>query len=153
MNLQGTSKIGYCKVKNGYCGHMKEFQQKFKWLFFLLLLAGTAMGQVVNKTKAGIRTGAERMDTYLPLLKGKRVGIFANQTTVVGPQQTHLVDTLLKRGVNVVKIFSPEHGFRGTADAGEKWATPLTPPPVLRSSPCMDPSGHPVRKTCRTWMC
>lgn len=120
MNLQGSSKIGYCKVKNGYCGRMKEFQQKFMWLLLLAFMAGSALGQVVNKTRPGIHTGAERMDTYLPLLKGKRVGIFANQTTVVGPHQTHLVDTLLNRGVNVVKIFSPEHGFRGTADAGEK---------------------------------
>jgi uncharacterized protein YbbC (DUF1343 family) len=62
--------------------------------------------------------GAERMETYLPLLKGKRVGLFANQTSRVG--NTFLVDTLQKSGVNVVALFGPEHGFRGTADAGEK---------------------------------
>jgi uncharacterized protein YbbC (DUF1343 family) len=62
--------------------------------------------------------GAERMEKYLPLLKGKSVAIFANQTSMVG--NTHLVDTLMKRGVKVVKIFGPEHGFRGDADAGEK---------------------------------
>ncbi|HVZ56171.1 MAG TPA: DUF1343 domain-containing protein [Chitinophagaceae bacterium] len=61
--------------------------------------------------------GAERLDVYLPLLKGKRVGVFANPTSRVGT--THLVDTLLKRGVSVRLIFGPEHGFRGTADAGE----------------------------------
>jgi len=65
-----------------------------------------------------ITTGAERMDLYLPLLKGKRVGIFANNTSVVSI--TNLVDTLLKRGVSIKVIFGPEHGFRGTADAGEK---------------------------------
>jgi uncharacterized protein YbbC (DUF1343 family) len=65
-----------------------------------------------------IVTGAERMDLYLPLLKGKRVGIFANNTSVVS--NTNLVDTLLKRGVSIKVIFGPEHGFRGTADAGEK---------------------------------
>ncbi|MEJ7589047.1 MAG: DUF1343 domain-containing protein [Ferruginibacter sp.] len=63
-------------------------------------------------------TGAERMPVYLPLLKGKSVAVFANQTSMVA--NTHLVDTLLKRGVKIVKIFSPEHGFRGDADAGEK---------------------------------
>lgn len=58
------------------------------------------------------------MDQYLPLLKGKNVALFANQTSTVG--NSLLVDTLLKRGIKVVRIFGPEHGFRGTADAGEK---------------------------------
>ena len=62
--------------------------------------------------------GAERINVYLPFLKGKRVGIFANHTTTVG--NTHLVDTLRKLGVNIKVIFGPEHGFRGTASAGEK---------------------------------
>lgn len=62
--------------------------------------------------------GAERLNVYLPLIKNKSVGIFANQTSVVG--NTHLVDTLLKSGVNIKVIFGPEHGFRGSADAGEK---------------------------------
>lgn len=61
--------------------------------------------------------GAARMDQYLHLLEGKRIAVFANQTSLVG--QTHLVDTLLKKGLTVVRIFSPEHGFRGNADAGE----------------------------------
>src|SRR5215211_1106864 len=71
----------------------------------------------VQKTNS-IRAGAERMQIYLPLLKGKTVGIFANQTSMVG--NTHLMDTLKKSGVNIKVIFGPEHGFRGTADAGEK---------------------------------
>ncbi len=62
-------------------------------------------------------TGADRMPVYLPLLKGKSVAVFANPTSVVG--KTHLVDTLIKSGIKVVKIFGPEHGFRGDADAGE----------------------------------
>ncbi len=62
--------------------------------------------------------GAERIDVYLPLIRGKRLGIFANQTSMVG--NTHLVDTLRKLGVDIKVIFGPEHGFRGTADAGEK---------------------------------
>jgi uncharacterized protein YbbC (DUF1343 family) len=62
--------------------------------------------------------GAERMDQYLPLLEGKTVAVFANQTSMVA--HTHLVDTLMKRGIKVIRIFGPEHGFRGEADAGEK---------------------------------
>ena len=58
------------------------------------------------------------MEVYVPMLKGKSVAVFANQTSMVG--KTHLVDTLVKRGIKVVKIFGPEHGFRGDADAGEK---------------------------------
>ncbi len=65
-----------------------------------------------------IKPAAERTHVYVPLIKGKRVAVFANQTSMVG--NTHLVDTLQKMGVNVVKVFAPEHGFRGTADAGEK---------------------------------
>ena len=67
--------------------------------------------------------GAERMETYLPLIKGKSVAIFANQTSMV--KNTHLVDTLIKSGIRVVKIFGPEHGFRGDADAGEKVGTDI----------------------------
>ena len=61
---------------------------------------------------------ASRLNVYLPLIREKRVGVFANQTSMVG--NTHLVDTLRKLGVNITVIFGPEHGFRGTADAGEK---------------------------------
>lgn len=62
--------------------------------------------------------GAERMDVYVPLLKGRTVAIFANQTSMV--KGAHLVDTLLKRGVKVIRIFGPEHGFRGNVDDGAK---------------------------------
>lgn len=63
-------------------------------------------------------TGAARVSLYLPSLKGKRVGVVCNHTSLVGGR--HLVDTLLSHDVDIVKIFSPEHGFRGTADAGAK---------------------------------
>ncbi len=65
-----------------------------------------------------ILPGAYQTKEYVPLLKGKRVGVFANNTATIG--ETHLVDTLQKSGVNITKIFGPEHGFRGTAIAGEK---------------------------------
>ena len=62
--------------------------------------------------------GAERTDAYLSLLEGKKIGIVSNQTSMI--VNTHLVDSLISLGVNVVKVFSPEHGFRGKADAGAK---------------------------------
>lgn len=65
-----------------------------------------------------IMPGAERIGQYMPVLKGKSVGVFANHTSVVGGQ--HLVDVLIEHKVDVKVIFGPEHGFRGTADAGEK---------------------------------
>lgn len=67
---------------------------------------------------AQVQPAAERLSTYLPLLKGKKVGVFANHTSLVGP--SHLVDTLKSYSINIVTIFAPEHGFRGDADAGEK---------------------------------
>lgn len=63
-----------------------------------------------------IKTGAEQTEKYLPYLKNKRVAILANRTSVVG--KTHLVDTLQQSGINIVKVFGPEHGFRGNASAG-----------------------------------
>jgi uncharacterized protein YbbC (DUF1343 family) len=69
--------------------------------------------------------GAYRTNVYTPLLKGKRIGVFANQTSVIG--NTNLIDTLLKLGINVTKIFSPEHGFRGNADAGASTANSVDP--------------------------
>lgn len=69
-------------------------------------------------SEPAIIPAAERIDVYLPLIRGKKLGIFANQTSMVG--NTHLVDTLRKLGVDIKVIFGPEHGFRGTADAGEK---------------------------------
>src|SRR5688500_11466098 len=71
-----------------------------------------------QKPQTAIIPAAERINVYLPLIKGKRVGIFANQTSTVG--NSHLVDTLRKLGVDIKVIFGPEHGFRGTADAGEE---------------------------------
>jgi uncharacterized protein YbbC (DUF1343 family) len=70
-----------------------------------------------------VKTGAERTREYLPLLQNKRVGIVANHTSIIG--ETHLVDSLISLGVNVKRIFTPEHGFRGTADAGERVQTAL----------------------------
>lgn len=61
--------------------------------------------------------GAARFEEYVPKLKDKKVGLVVNQTSSIDGR--HLVDILLEKGVNLTKIFAPEHGFRGTADAGE----------------------------------
>lgn len=82
-------------------------------LFFLVIILFpiSASGKII--------TGAERIDQYLPLLLGKRIGMVVNHTSIVGMEQTHLLDTLLKKNIRIVKVFAPEHGFRGNADAGE----------------------------------
>ena len=67
---------------------------------------------------ADVITGAERIDQYLHLLESRSVGVVANHTSLIG--DTHLVDSLLSLGVNIKRIFTPEHGLRGTADAGER---------------------------------
>lgn len=87
---------------------------------FVLLFFSSCYSQNENssikKGESKILAGAERINVYLPLIKGKRIGIFANQTSMVG--NTHLVDTLLSLGIDIKLIFSPEHGFRGNAPDG-----------------------------------
>lgn len=78
-----------------------------------LLFCGTLSAQII--------VGAEQTDKYLPKLESKRVAVLANHTAMAGDR--HLVDLLVDSGVNLVGIVSPEHGFRGTADAGEKVAS------------------------------
>ncbi len=100
-----------------------------KILVYLLLLAlfvNTGCAQKPVSATTRIIPAAERFDSYLPLLKGKKVGIFANQTTVV-QDNIHLVDVLQKKGITITAIFSPEHGFRGVADAGEKVDNSIDP--------------------------
>ncbi len=65
-----------------------------------------------------IKTGADNYEKYLPLLKDKKIGIVTNQTGILS-NKTHVVDFLLEKKIAVQTIFAPEHGFRGTADAGE----------------------------------
>lgn len=69
-----------------------------------------------DAASSGIITGAERLDEYLPFLINKKIGIVLNHTAMVG--EVHLLDTLLSLGVKVEMVFAPEHGIRGTADAG-----------------------------------
>jgi uncharacterized protein YbbC (DUF1343 family) len=73
---------------------------------------------VLENTTSEIKTGADNYEAYLPLLKDKKVAIVTNQTGILS-NKTHVVDFLLDKKINLQKIFAPEHGFRGTADAGE----------------------------------
>jgi uncharacterized protein YbbC (DUF1343 family) len=116
-------KISYMKI---------EFKNTFLFISILLILVGcsTTKNNVItniNKTphpsgtplKEGkFKTGAENIESYLPLLKDKRVGIITNQTGILSKEK-HLVDFLIEQNINLQKIYAPEHGFRGTADAGE----------------------------------
>lgn len=89
----------------------------FALVVMLASACSTAQKSSGSKTGVALRTGAEQTEKYLPYLKGKRVAMLANQTSIIG--KTHLVDTLQKLGVNIVKVFGPEHGFRGNASAGD----------------------------------
>lgn len=102
----------------------------FKWMFkntflihvfFLLAVLSSCKAQNNPQTK-NIIVAANRTELYLPLLQAKKVGIVANQTSVIfkNTGYTHLIDSLLQRNISIQKVFSPEHGFRGTADAAEK---------------------------------
>ena len=89
---------------------------------FALLLVGalswTASAHA-QRLPTPITVGAERMDLLLPTLQGKRVALMVNQSSLVGSTGTHLVDTLLSQGINIVRLFVPEHGLRGKVDAGK----------------------------------
>ncbi len=117
-----------------YKGNRIKTQNRFSQLplillFFMLWLNGcqccaglqeegrmNQQGDTVH-TKVEIITGAMQTEVYFPMLTGKRVGVTGNQTSLAGG--VHLVDTLLRGGIEVVKVFCPEHGFRGDAEAGK----------------------------------
>ncbi|MDX3775082.1 DUF1343 domain-containing protein [Chromatiaceae bacterium AAb-1] len=90
--------------------------RKFYCCLLLLATLLTGCSSIPPVADSPIMTGAEQLDAYLPLLAGKRVGLLVNQTAQVNQQ--HLVDVLQQSGVNIVLIFTPEHGFRGDHDAG-----------------------------------
>lgn len=92
-------------------------------VFFLFSFSSVLSQQLVfpvelqDKTTADLKEGAERTDKYFPLISGKSIAIVAHPASIVGNK--HLVDTLLKSGVKLKKIFAPEHGFRGNEEAGQ----------------------------------
>ena len=93
---------------------------KLSFYFILIgcfFLAAKRPDRIADNAKKGVlKTGAEQTEKYLPYLKGKRVALLANPTSVIG--KTHLVDSLHRLGVTIAKVFGPEHGFRGNASAG-----------------------------------
>lgn len=104
---------------------LRKYTNVFALGLFFSFFVQSCIGQtdkVLNTGKENqsnqIAPGAHQLAEYLPLIKEKNVGIVGNQTSVI--ENTHLVDTLLALGVNIRKVFSPEHGFRGDADAGEQ---------------------------------
>ncbi|MEG0850416.1 MAG: DUF1343 domain-containing protein [Flavobacterium sp.] len=102
--------------------------QSFKKITFILFLilsnASNANSSTeiiknkINDISNEIKTGADNFEKYIPLLKDKKVGIVTNQTGLLSNKK-HVVDFLLEKKINIQTIFAPEHGFRGTADAGE----------------------------------
>ena len=106
---------------------MMKLIKKSLVLAFSIFFTGTYSNNIVldfisdNEVKFSylpIKTGADNYQKYLPLLKDKKVGIVTNQTGILS-DNTHLVDFILEKKIAIQTIFAPEHGFRGTADAGE----------------------------------
>jgi uncharacterized protein YbbC (DUF1343 family) len=113
-----------------FCFKETQINMKvLKLIFLVTFLLGNAAfcknKPIVAKDKTNpitsdILTGADQPETYLPLLKDKKVGLVVNQTSILTQKNNiHLVDFLLKEGITIQKVFVPEHGFRGDADAGE----------------------------------
>lgn len=88
-----------------------------KMILLLLYLFSTNCQNIYSQKQSQLNPGANNIDQYLPLIINKKVALVVNHTSLV--DNTHLVDTLKKLGVNIVKIFAPEHGFRGDKEAGE----------------------------------
>lgn len=94
-----------------------NFLYRVQILFFVCIVFVLACSAQKNVSTPGpIKTGAEQLSTYLPFIQNKNVALVANHTSLVNG--THLLDTLLASGIAVNKVFAPEHGFRGDADAG-----------------------------------
>ena len=99
--------------------------RKSTYLFILLVTCYSIVSCAQeSKSTYNILTGADQTNLYISKLKGKRIAIVANQTSVIsnGTNYTHLVDSLVSLKLNIQKVFAPEHGFRGKKDAGESIA-------------------------------
>lgn len=110
--------------------------------FFRLLLVAIISLTAATSASADVTVGAARSDIYLPMLEGKRVGLLSNHTGIVDGE--HTLDRLLRQGVDVRKLFSPEHGFRGTADAGEHVSGSIDPATKLPIISLYGKKSHPT---------
>lgn len=125
----------------------KNSAMYLKLFCFLLLCSGAVTCLSQDRT---VKVGAACTEEYFPLLEGKRIAVFSNHTGMVGNE--HTVDLLKRSGFNVVAIFSPEHGFRGTADAGEHVAGSIDPKTGIPIRSLYDgKNGKPGAETMRTF--
>src|SRR5690606_31698806 len=127
--------VPFCCNFSWLCLLCNRNGKKMKKISYLLLFFAIAVGACAggNAQKNNentqtdtvlqdvpIRTGADQLEAYLPLLKGKKVGLMGNQTSIVGEDKEHLVDVLLRENIDLKFAFAPEHGFRGDIERGEK---------------------------------
>lgn len=134
MPILATAILWMVEEKPSFCSRLILFDMKYerfkfsfifdpmgkiKYLLFLFCcIQCTNSSQLQNRfEKTAVEVGAQQLDKFLPLLKDKRIALVVNHASLVG--NTHLVDTLKQLGTNIVRIFGPEHGFRGTAADGE----------------------------------
>lgn len=99
---------------------------------------------VMTKSEHSIKTGADQTELYVPYLKGKRVAVMANPTSIIGKR--HLVDSLKSLGINIVKVFGPEHGFRGNASAGAKVKDEVDPATGIPIISLYGPKNKPSKE-------
>lgn len=115
-------------------------------LFAWILLAGISTSlnfKDIPVKSPGIITGADQTEKYVPYLKGKRVAVLANPTTIIG--EKHLVDSLIAAGINIVKVFGPEHGFRGNASNGAEVADETDPATGVKIISLYGPKRKPSK--------
>ena len=137
--------------------------QRKQCLYLILAIVFFLTGQCPLVHGAAVIPGDARTEEYLPLLAGKRVALFCNQTARIGEE--HILDVLLKDGQYVTALFSPEHGIRGDAPAGESvdsGTDPVTGIPILslydgdtvmpaKEDSCRFTTGTPSCPPRRTW--
>ncbi len=116
-----------------------------KILFLLLIFISNIL--VAQNFSNKIITGADQVNAYLPKLTNKKVALLVNQTSMI--KNTHLVDTLISSGVNIAKIFAPEHGFRGSGDAGEKIKSGIDPKTGLSITSMYGASKKPSKESMK----
>jgi uncharacterized protein YbbC (DUF1343 family) len=97
---------------------MINTSKNMKKILLLLTIISLSIPTYAIRVMNPLQVGASQLEVYQPMLLNKRVALVVNQTSMIG--NDHLVDVLKENGINIVKIFGPEHGFRGKADAGEK---------------------------------
>ncbi|AHF14652.1 exo-beta-N-acetylmuramidase NamZ family protein [Niabella soli] len=122
-----------------------------KWLLIAGLLSCSFIKVPANKNEAphpprghAIKTGADQTEKYVPYLKGKRVAVMGNPTSIIGKR--HLVDSLKSLGINIVKVFGPEHGFRGNASAGAKVKDEVDPATGIPIISLYGPKNKPSKE-------